>query len=109
MIARFFARRGARMLDRAAPGWATRVNPAVLDIAAWYCCVLGQLYGSYVLGKIDLGINGIQCIWYGFVPLLPGYSSWRKLTAAWVEEIKIRTPEPASITAGDFEEVLVAA
>lgn len=41
---------GARLMDSRAPGWYDRVDTGSLDLASNYQCVLGQTYGSYVIG-----------------------------------------------------------
>jgi hypothetical protein len=46
--------RGARLLDRLAPGWAGEVDPEALDFGDVEACLLGQVFGHY-----DQGLAGL--------------------------------------------------
>ena len=45
---------GAALLDRHQPGWATQVDPTLLDMQDPRADVLGQLYGSFDTGVRQL-------------------------------------------------------
>jgi hypothetical protein len=47
-------RAAVRRLDRVAPGWRDRVNPATLCMYDGEHCVLGQLFGGYHAGLVAL-------------------------------------------------------
>lgn len=50
-------RRGAALLDeKGVPGWREKVNPRQLDMNSHHKCVLGQIYGSYGEGLLELGL-----------------------------------------------------
>lgn len=51
------AQRGAALLDRIQPNWASRVNPETLDIQFGDRCVLGQVFGDYWDALSDLGLT----------------------------------------------------
>jgi hypothetical protein len=40
-------RRGARLLDREAPGWERKIDLDTLDLEHTCNCVVGQVYGDY--------------------------------------------------------------
>jgi hypothetical protein len=42
--------RGAALLDEACPGWERQIDPRLLRMESCDRCILGQLYGHYVLG-----------------------------------------------------------
>ncbi len=57
-------RRGCELLDRYRPAWAAEIDDDTLDVASSVWCPLGQLYGSYARGKMELAmISGVR---YGF-------------------------------------------
>ena len=66
--------KGAQLLDRCRPGWATEVNPDRLDLRLEEDDVLGQLYGTYHLGLDELTVcepaaarcPGGLAVWHGF-------------------------------------------
>ena len=41
------AQRGAKVLDRAFPGWRDQIDLEILDIADCAVCMLGQVFGNY--------------------------------------------------------------
>lgn len=47
------ARRGARWLDEERPGWASRVDPALLDMSRTNACVCGQVFRAEALVDYD--------------------------------------------------------
>jgi len=105
------ARRGAQYLDEAKPDWWRKINKDLLDMANFYSCLLGQLYGDYSIGREKLGIGHLRIHRLGFYTslfnyfwlLLCGKSPFKILTEAWRKEIAIReaqasqhaTPPPA--------------
>lgn len=44
-------RRGAKLLDKARPGWEKDINLQKLQLSNTAQCMLGQLYGDYTEGK----------------------------------------------------------
>lgn len=92
-------RRGAKLLDDVAPGWADRINLATLRLCDSSQCILGQLYGEYypagaqaVFGATDLaGPNneaehGFDLYSEECYPV----GRWEELQQAWLEEIRRR-------------------
>lgn len=49
--------RGARLLDRAQPGWYHDVSPKALSMGWCRQCVIGQLFEDYYYGLKEVGIN----------------------------------------------------
>jgi hypothetical protein len=85
MIAEFVAGRGARLLDRKRPGWATLVRRRV-NIRSGSDCILGQVYGSYARGADDFGFGKFASAFHGFFWLNP-FTTVRTLNKAWQAEI----------------------
>lgn len=86
--------RGAKLLDRHAPGWLHRVDLARLDMKSCESCMLAQLYGSYGEGQRVLGIARLGVATeFGF----NGRSSpeFGQLTERWRTYIMIRRGLPA--------------
>jgi len=51
-------RNGARLLDWARPGWREEIDPTCLVLEDPAHCILGQLYGGYLLGvRALLGVG----------------------------------------------------
>jgi hypothetical protein len=46
--------------------WRTRINIQTLDIADYYRCMLGQLFGGYHYGLGVLGLSDHNAIEHGF-------------------------------------------
>lgn len=46
--------RGAALLDAEFPGWFERIDTDSLDIATCSRCVLGQVYGDYLMGVLKV-------------------------------------------------------
>ena len=102
------AERGAALLDRYSPYWYERVSIGALDMCNNRHCVLGQVYGNYVVGLDSLAKNGradgvaVGSDHYGFsafaatdisdsAVLSPdGREVWNELGRAWYDEITIR-------------------
>ena len=51
-------RLGAKLLDKKFPGWAKKITPDILELNDPHRCVLGQLYGDFEKGAIQLGPPG---------------------------------------------------
>ncbi len=58
--------RGAKLLDRKAPGWAAKIRPETLNMARAGRCVLGQTFDDYFSGLLELGIAAADGGRYGF-------------------------------------------
>jgi len=50
--------RGVALLDSEQPGWRSKVDGPTLRMRTCHDCVLGQLFGSYQLGRQILGASG---------------------------------------------------
>lgn len=48
---------GVSLLNEKVPNWLNRINLNVLDIYDHKNCILGQLYGSYIEGCIQLFVD----------------------------------------------------
>lgn len=76
------AAEGAALLDRAVPGWESRIDLETLDISCPRNCIIGQLLG-WITGLKVLGVNRIA--------LTPnGFAGGRHQTTAWRELITER-------------------
>lgn len=94
------AHRGGLLQDVANPGWASRVDPDMLNMHSTQHCVLGQSMNpqrvsgncSYVSKLGRLGLDVYSQIQYGFA--LMGFDNtsehWDALTDAWRHEIAVR-------------------
>ena len=49
---------GAKLLDEHQPRWFTMVDLEVFTIVSIDTCILGQVYGGFVAGCRELGIEG---------------------------------------------------
>lgn len=65
--------RGAALLDAHKPDWALQVLPEYIDLASENACVLGQVYGTFGRGYLELRphmaaspANGPQTVLHGF-------------------------------------------
>lgn len=96
-VRRFFLRRaikrGANLLDREGPvGWTRAIDTQRLDIFSGRDCVLGQLYGTYGMGKHVLNIEGFTAAKYGFsLPALG--NDWDELNEEWRKFLAEREAE----------------
>lgn len=86
---------GVRLLDQKVPGWDRRIDLDRLDMSypfnhrpASKCCVLAQLFGSYVEGLIALGQHSGAGLGFNYED--GGNYSYRDLDAAWTAEILSR-------------------
>jgi hypothetical protein len=58
--------RGVALLDDRGPtNWHRRVNPETLDVYDPFACVLGQVYGNYTEGLIQLQLT-LPAAYFGF-------------------------------------------
>lgn len=87
----------AKLLDEVIPNWYTKINTSELDFKSYKHCILGQLYGEYG---------------YGFIELFGEHASGRQIDtifgtkaphAIWMEEINIRKKNSMN-----FPEALIA-
>jgi hypothetical protein len=88
---------GAALLDQMRPGWANVINLNRLDLRGEYCCVLGQLYGSYSKGVQQVfgeQLTREGALGHGFnqmsAPIDTYVQRWEALNAAWRVEIENR-------------------
>jgi hypothetical protein len=90
--------RGAMLLDNKYPGWAARVNPEMLRMSDCGQCVLGQLFGHYHTGLLELrlldSLSSQESALRGFCS---GIFDYAELGAAWRIEITARRQERSSI------------
>lgn len=86
------AREGAKFLDKVEPGWYRKVNPLKLDMRSCVDCVLGQLYGEFILGMETLMRRGLgyHFLWFGFATDELKHATFSGLTIAWSDEIHKR-------------------
>lgn len=90
------AAEGAKFMDEARSGWYKEVDLETLHLGWGDCCILGQLFGDYEEGLIELNLTGpwseTTSRRLGF--LVGGYNDtslgYQKLTEAWKKEIKAR-------------------
>lgn len=80
---------GVALLDKYDSDWWKHINLDTLDMRGCYSCILGQLFGSYVVGREALGIECCEGDLYGFDSLGPD-QDFEKLQALWVEIIEAR-------------------
>lgn len=88
---------GAKFLDTHRPGWAEKVDPEKLEMMSKCHCVLGQLYGYYLTGLNELGVERVVEDPYmlGFtLPFDSWDAQWDWLEKLWVEEIEARRGVP---------------
>ena len=90
------AAKGAAFLDEKDPGWARAIDVDSLQIMgedACLRCILGQRFGSYLVGALRLDIDDREAE-LGFLSYC-GVLSFdvmnRVLTRAWIVQIRKRT------------------
>ena len=99
------ARKGAKLLDKVAPGWEKKIKPGVLDLANGCNCILGQVYGDYSTGLTVSSIREIEedCLApsarfsYGFSAEGDGGTMRKRfalLTKAWLLLLAERAAAP---------------
>lgn len=92
--------KGAAFLDQHADeGWRDQINLRKLDLANGGRCVLGQLYGSYDAAWTRLPRHNDDLRELGFCA--PCYDEYRRLTAAWRDEIKSARTDTDLALGGD--------
>lgn len=79
-------RRGAKLLDREKPDWFKLVDLDRLNLDSSLTCILGQVYGDYYAGRVDLGIDYEQVRSHAFVG---GMSIFRR-EEFWRHEVERR-------------------
>ena len=88
--------KGALHLDQVRPGWAWQIDPGTLDLGSECHCVLGQLYGLYTRGLVNLTRH--QGAAYGFDATALDHdgtfigrdTAYRQLQDAWIEVLADR-------------------
>jgi hypothetical protein len=92
-------RAGATLLDASVPGWAGKINGEGLNIGDCVACMLGQLYGFYHAGLVQLGMDGDlgACSYaHGFTVLWSRFggididAEYAALRVCWLAEIAAR-------------------
>lgn len=51
-------RRAAALLDKARPGWENEIDTETVDLLSSKDCVLGQVYGDFSTGVVDISNHG---------------------------------------------------
>ena len=70
--------RGAALLDKENPGWERKINLRKLDMADPELCIIGLLYGNYLVGLRSLKLYlGMSANLHGFGAA--GNRLWRKV------------------------------
>lgn len=85
--------RGAALLDAKQPGWREKVDPETLQMRSECGCVLGQVFGEYVDGLLQVFTRKMdQPQWrYGFnVQWSPNrhQADFDRLQDAWLELLR---------------------
>ena len=79
---------GAAFLDVRMPNWHRFVRCDTLDIGNESQCVIGQLMGDYLFGRLKLGLGHEQTSAYGFY--LSRGVHFKNLTSEWRKRIAER-------------------
>lgn len=88
--------RGAKLLDSLVPGWAHWIDPGLLKIESCTSCVLGQIFGSYMVGYREVVLPQLQPSTYFGFDITIGESrglrrkNYQELTEAWLRAIADR-------------------
>lgn len=85
-------RNGANLLDEKKPGWYREVAVDELEILCCNYCVLGQVYGHFMDGVLELNVDIHDAWMYGFAGI-PGsvpHGYYDELEELWVKEITER-------------------
>lgn len=86
-VGQLFVKRGIRWLNNHHPGWLQKIDPESIDIASNADCIIGQLFGSYMLYSLKAGKNKKTFFeTHGFTPSL--FRSSEQLTYAWKTAIE---------------------
>lgn len=79
---------GIALLDaHEAPNWRQHIDRASFDVESSSQCPLGQIHGSFRVGRIVVDLDEDDCAKYGFfVPweLKDSRQAWILLNEAWV-------------------------
>lgn len=86
--------RGARLLDEKNPGWAEKVNLDTLAMGSCNVCVLGNVYGHYLKGCSNLGLQRCETKHGFYIEVISSSKDWDVLADLWREEIKLRLVHP---------------
>ncbi|RJQ14356.1 hypothetical protein C4553_01425 [Candidatus Parcubacteria bacterium] len=90
--------RGARILDISSPGWAVKIDPAILNLESGETCILGQIHGSFADGSRQLFPDSDVQLLYGHGFVAPAIEGARQqLEVAWKKEIAKRLPVRSDI------------
>lgn len=97
MNAKEAAHDGAALLDQHHSSWFNLIDLSTLDLEYSESCVLGQVYGGYSQGKLEVNLDNVwndrgwpAACDYGFCPVGNGDMSKEELRNAWTEEILAR-------------------
>jgi hypothetical protein len=74
---------GIKLLDEQQPGWRDKIDLETLNLGSCSVCVLGQIFGDYEEGTIELDIED-DPYQYGFNALNGGME---QLTQAWKDAL----------------------
>lgn len=50
-------KKGSSLLDNVLPDWADNIDNTELDMSSLLDCILGQLYGTFMVGVQTLGVD----------------------------------------------------
>ncbi len=85
---------GVALLDEKVPDWRKRIDSELLSMVWCGRCILGQLFGGYGNGLIELeiGWDMEKAVYYGFDVFDVRTQSekskkWNKLTQLWKEQL----------------------
>jgi len=94
------ALKGAKLLDEALPGWASKVDLGILNMSVGGACVLGQCFEGFTMGAHRLRMvmrwSNVDTVRYGFnldflsSPTNSKSDDWNELRDAWVPLIEQR-------------------
>lgn len=88
-------KRGIAWLNSTEPEWRQLINEKSLDLGDVHQCLLGQVFGSYILGceKLCPGVNRkdahLTFVQHGFTLEMKDHyvKKWRELREEWVKQI----------------------
>lgn len=94
-VGQLFVKRGIHWLNNHHPGWLQKIDPESVDIASNADCIIGQLFGSYMLYSLKAGKDKKTFFeTHGFTASL--FVSSEQLTCAWKTAIKSMRKEQQS-------------
>jgi len=83
--------RGALLLDEKVAGWEREIYPDVLDMGDCGMCVLGQIYGDFLVGIASLNLPSCPEHWgFNLPPRGVGCTTYKELDDLWLDEITRR-------------------